>query len=78
MFEAIRAWFVVTFCYTLTVPEYKGFHVAKTADDDSIASMCHVFDGASYQKLTAQLPKLYLHVIAWDADGAEVFRYDNR
>lgn len=33
MFKAIRAWFAVTFCYTLTVPEYKGFHVAKTANE---------------------------------------------
>lgn len=33
MFNAIRAWFYTTFCYTLTVPEYKGFHVAKTAEE---------------------------------------------
>lgn len=46
--------------------------------EDSIAYMCHVFDRASYNKLTAQLPKIYRHVVAWDADGKEVFRYDNR
>mgnify|MGYP000429108475 CR=1 FL=1 len=49
-----------------------------TAADDSISSMCQVFDGASFHKLTAQLPKIYMHVIAWDADGTEVFKYDNR
>ena len=46
--------------------------------EDCIACMCHVFDLASFNKLVAQLPKLYAHVIAWDADGVEVFKADNR
>lgn len=49
-----------------------------TQADDSIACMCHVFDLASFNKLTAQLPKIYMHVIAWDANSVEVFKYDSR
>lgn len=46
--------------------------------DDSHAPMCHVFDHLSFIKMVNCLPGCWMHVIAWDADGVEVFKYDNR
>lgn len=33
MFKALQAWFITNFCYTLVVPEYKGFHVTMSLDE---------------------------------------------
>lgn len=46
--------------------------------EDSIACMCHVFDLASFHKLTAQLPKIYAHVVAYDSFGKVIFTEDKR
>lgn len=46
--------------------------------EEAEASMCQVFDAMSYYKLITQLPNIYLHVVAWDNNGAVVFKYDNR
>ena len=44
LFHAIEAWYVANFCYTLTVPEYKAYHVAKTLAEYRAWRSCYPID----------------------------------
>ena len=48
------------------------------ANDRFADISCHVFDITSEVNMRHILSSKYLHVIAWDADGTEVYKYDNR
>lgn len=48
------------------------------AEDSVAAFMLQVFDRSSYLSITSALTKVYLHVVAWDSEATEVYRYDNR
>jgi hypothetical protein len=48
------------------------------ANDAMAPCMCHVFDIKGEITMLAALQKQYLHVLAWDANGALRHTYDNR
>ena len=48
------------------------------ANDSRVPCMCHVFDYAGFTTVFAAMSRQYRHVLAWDANGAEIYKYDNR
>lgn len=45
---------------------------------DSFSNMCQVFDATTYFALRNILAENFSHVVAWDAEGVEIWVYDNR
>ena len=48
------------------------------AAESNALIMCQVFDVMSETGIYNALSKAYLHVIAWDKNGIEIYQYDNR
>ena len=47
-------------------------------DGTHVTVMVHVFDVSSENNMYVLLSKQYLHVVSWDVNANEVYRYDNR